>query len=399
MKNSMSLKHWLSIIGLTCAAFIFNTSEFIPIGLLSDIAADFGITEAHAGMLISVYAWIVMLLSLPLMIVVSKMDMRKLLLGVIFMFTAFQALSSVSTGYYMLMVSRIGVACTHAVFWSIVSPIAVRIVPDDSRSLALSMIVTGTSVAIIFGLPMGRVIGLCIGWRMTFLCVCIFSLLTAIYLFFVLPHVPSRGRFSLHKLPAMLKKPVLAGIYFMTFLVATSYYTGYSYIEPFLKQVGGIADSHITIMLMIFGSAGILGSMSFSKYYGKNPYLFLNVMICGIAVCLLLMRVAVSTPLSFVMLCVVWGLSVTAFNVAFQAEIIEKSPQDATAVSMSVFSGIFNLGIGCGTFVGGAVCTYSSIGNIGYAGGLIGVIAIIYWRSRLVGLFRAASAKVIDKVG
>lgn len=399
MKNSMSLKHWLSIIGLTCAAFIFNTSEFIPIGLLSDIAADFGTTEAHAGMLISVYAWIVMLLSLPLMIVVSKMDMRKLLLGVIFMFTAFQALSSVSTGYYMLMVSRIGVACTHAVFWSIVSPIAVRIVPDDSRSLALSMIVTGTSVAIIFGLPMGRVIGLCIGWRMTFLCVCIFSLLTAIYLFFVLPHVPSRGRFSLHKLPAMLKKPVLAGIYFMTFLVATSYYTGYSYIEPFLKQVGGIADSHITIMLMIFGSAGILGSMSFSKYYGKNPYLFLNVMICGIAVCLLLMRVAVSTPLSFVMLCVVWGLSVTAFNVAFQAEIIEKSPQDATAVSMSVFSGIFNLGIGCGTFVGGAVCTYSSIGNIGYAGGLIGVIAIIYWRSRLVGLFRAASAKVIDKVG
>lgn len=399
MKNSMSLKHWLSIIGLTCAAFIFNTSEFIPIGLLSDIAADFGITEAHAGMLISVYAWIVMLLSLPLMIVVSKMDMRKLLLGVIFMFTAFQALSSVSTGYYMLMVSRIGVACTHAVFWSIVSPIAVRIVPDDSRSLALSMIVTGTSVAIIFGLPMGRVIGLCIGWRMTFLCVCIFSLLTAIYLFFVLPHVPSRGRFSLHKLPAMLKKPVLAGIYFMTFLVATSYYTGYSYIEPFLKQVGGIADSHITIMLMIFGSAGILGSMSFSKYYGKNPYLFLNVMICGIAVCLLLMRVAVSTPLSFVMLCVVWGLSVTAFNVAFQAEIIEKSPQDATAVSMSVFSGIFNLGIGCGTFVGGAVCTYSSIGNIGYAGGLIGIIALIYWRSRLVGLFRAASAKVIDKVG
>lgn len=110
MENSMSLKHWLSVIGLTCAAFIFNTSEFIPIGLLSDIAGDFGITEAHAGMLISVYAWIVMLLSLPLMIFVSRMEMRKLLLFVILIFTGFQVLSSVSTGYYMLMFSRIGVA-------------------------------------------------------------------------------------------------------------------------------------------------------------------------------------------------------------------------------------------------------------------------------------------------
>lgn len=393
MKNSMSLKHWIAIIGLTCTAFIFNTSEFIPIGLLSDIAADFGITEAHAGMLISVYAWIVMLLSLPLMIVVSKMEMRKLLLGVIFMFTAFQVLSSVATGYYMLMLARIGVACTHAVFWSIVSPIAVRIVPDGSRSLALSMIVTGTSVAIIFGLPMGRVIGLCIGWRMTFLCVCLFSLLTAVYLLFVLPKVPSRGRFSLHKLPSMLKEPVLAGIYFMTFLVATSYYTGYSYIEPFMKQVGGIADGHITMLLMVFGGAGILGSMSFSKFYGKKPYLFLDIIICGIAACLLLMRVAICFPLSFVLLCVVWGLSVTAFNVAFQAEIIDKSPQDSTAVSMSVFSGIFNLGIGCGTFVGGTVCTHLSIGYIGYAGGIIGVLAIIYWRFRLTGLFRKVGEK------
>lgn len=384
MKNSMSLKHWLSVTGLTCAAFIFNTSEFIPIGLLSDIAGDFGITEAHAGMLISVYAWIVMLLSLPLMIVVSRMEMRKLLLCVISVFTVFQVLSSVSTGYYMLMFSRIGVACTHAVFWSIVSPIAVRIVPDVCRPIALSMIVTGTSVAMIFGLPLGRVVGLYIGWRMTFLCAGIFSFLTVVYLFFVLPQVQSRGRFSLHKLPALLKKPLLKGFYILSFMVATSYYTGYSYIEPFLKQVGRMADSRITMILMLFGCAGILGSLSFSKYYSRNPYRFLNTVIWGIAACLLSMHAAVYTSLSAILLCALWGMSVTAFNVALQAEIIEVSPQDATAVSMSVFSGIFNLGIGCGTLVGGAVCTYASIAYIGYAGGLLALVALVYWRKRIL---------------
>lgn len=144
----------MALVGLTCAAFIFNTSEFIPIGLLTDIANDFLTTEAQAGMIISIYAFVVMLLSLPLMIVVSRFEMKKLLSTVIFVFVGFQLLSAVSTSYYMLMLSRIGVACAHAIFWSIVSPLAVRTVPEKYKSLALSMIVTGTSVAMIFGLPM-----------------------------------------------------------------------------------------------------------------------------------------------------------------------------------------------------------------------------------------------------
>ena len=105
----MPFKSWLSLLGLSASAFIFNTSEFIPIGLLTHIASDFSITEAHAGMLISVYAWVVMLLSLPLMILVSRMEMRRLMLGLVGLFAAFQVMSSLSNSYGMLMASRIGV--------------------------------------------------------------------------------------------------------------------------------------------------------------------------------------------------------------------------------------------------------------------------------------------------
>ena len=78
--RNITLREWLPLLGLTFSAFIFNTSEFIPIGLLTDIATDLKITEAHAGLLISVYAWVVALTSLPLMLLVSKMEYRKLLL-------------------------------------------------------------------------------------------------------------------------------------------------------------------------------------------------------------------------------------------------------------------------------------------------------------------------------
>ena len=176
--TGMKLDQILSLLSLTFAAFIFNTSEFIPIGLLTDIRNDFGLTEQSVGMLISIYAWAVMLLSLPLMLMVSKLEMKRLMLGLLTFFTIFQVTSFLSTSFTMLVLSRVGVACTHAIFWSIVSPMAVRIVPDRFRSVALSMVVTGSSVAMILGMPLGRIIGLHVGWRMTFLSIGAFSALT-----------------------------------------------------------------------------------------------------------------------------------------------------------------------------------------------------------------------------
>ena len=89
----MTFKMWFTLIGLTFFTFIFNTSEFIPVGLLTDIAKDFNLTEAGAGMLISVYAWMVMLLSLPLMVMTSKMELKRLMLILVGLFTVFQVCS------------------------------------------------------------------------------------------------------------------------------------------------------------------------------------------------------------------------------------------------------------------------------------------------------------------
>ena len=103
MQSKMTLKEWLPLLGITVSAFIFNTSEFMPIGLLTDIADSFHITEAHAGVLITVYSWIVMLLSLPLMLLLNKIDFKRLLLGTIALFGIFQMLSAFSASYGMLM--------------------------------------------------------------------------------------------------------------------------------------------------------------------------------------------------------------------------------------------------------------------------------------------------------
>ena len=389
----MPLRVWFPLVGLTLSTFIFNTSEFIPIGLLTDIASDFNMTEAGAGMLISVYAWVVMLLSLPLMILASKVEPRKLLLGLVAAFSAFQVMSFSSVNYAMLMASRIGVACTHAIFWSIISPIAVKIAPEEHRALALSMVVTGSSIAMILGMPIGRMIGLHIGWRMTFLSIGIFSFATFLYLLATLPSIAPSGKFSVRDLPEMLHNKALVGLYLFVLLFSGAYYICYSYIEPFLKQIVGMPDSLVTRVLMIFGCAGIVGSILFSKFYSKNKDFFTTCIMVIFATCMLLIFPVSKSALAIIVLCVFWGLTSTTFNVSMQNEVINLTTPAQSAVAMSISSGIFNMGIGCGTYIGGLVCTHSSIANIGFVAGIVAVVGVLYWVFRLSGLYKVAELR------
>ena len=378
MQKKKSFTRWLPLIGLTFAVFVFNTSEFMPIGLLTDIATDLNISEARAGLLISVYAWVVAIMSLPLMIMVSKMELKRLLLSIIALFVVSHVASAFAEGYYTLMLSRIGVACSHSIFWSIAPPLAVRTVPDGKRALGLSTIATGSSVAMVVGLPLGRVVGLYVGWRMTFLSIAIISALIFIFIAVVFPKLQSRGKFAFKQLPALLHNRVLVGVFIMSVLFATAHYTGYSYIEPFLGKVASMSPDLVTLVLIVFGASGMLGSIAFSKYYMANRRRFMLVMTLGPALCLLLLQVAAASLLSVVAVCIMWGAMATAFNIAFQDNTIRFAPENATSIGMSIFSGIFNLGIGSGAYVGGLVVSHLSIDYIGYAGGIIGLIATLY---------------------
>ncbi|WP_302494716.1 sugar transporter [uncultured Prevotella sp.] len=378
MQKKESFTRWLPLIGLTFAVFVFNTSEFMPIGLLTDIATDLNISEARAGLLISVYAWVVAIMSLPLMIMVSKMELKRLLLSIIALFVVSHVASAFAEGYYTLMLSRIGVACAHAIFWSIAPPLAVRTVPDGKRALGLSTIATGSSVAMVVGLPLGRVVGLYVGWRMTFLSIAIISALIFIFIAVVFPKLQSRGKFAFKQLPDLLHNRVLVGVFIMSVLFATAHYTGYSYIEPFLGKVAALSPDVVTLVLIVFGASGMLGSISFSKYDMANRRRFMFVMTIGPALCLLLLQVAAASLLSVVVVCIMWGAMATAFNIAFLDNTIRFAPENATSIGMSIFSGIFNLGIGSGAYVGGLVVSHLSIDYIGYAGGLIGLIATLY---------------------
>lgn len=378
---------WLPVLTLALCVFVFNTSEFIPIGLLTDIGHDFNTSEAQTGWLVTTYAWVVAIMSLPLMLLASKMECRKLMMLVVAVFVCSHIASSLSTNYWFLMASRIGVACSHAIFWSIVSPLAVEVAPPRKRATALSLIVAGSSIAMIVGLPLGRVLGLYLGWRATFLCIGLIAALALICLWRLFPNVQNNNAVALRDVPTLLKQPPLLSIYILTPVIMTGNFTVYSYIEPFLAQVSGMTESGITWVLVAYGTVGIFASWLFSKLYDQSPWSFTRLAVVGIATSLLLMKLSAFDTRILVALCIFWGFSVTLYNLVFQSLILLAAPK-GTAIAMSVYSGIYNIGIGSGALVGGLVCTHLSINSIGYVGGSIAVIAALFCLICVVPIFK-----------
>ena len=374
----MSPRQWLPLIGITICVFIFNMSEFMPIGLLTDIATDFSVSESTAGMIISIYAWAVAILSLPIMLLLRKMEYRRMLLMCVGLFAFFQVLSGISSSYWMLVVSRLGVAVAHSVFWSIASPLAVKVVAPELQKLAISMVAAGTSIAMIAGLPLGRIIGLAMGWRMSFITIAVVSVMALVLLMVVFPKVENPGTFTLGRLPGLFRIKVLVGIYVVVAVFVTGYYTGYSYIEPFMMQIAGLSESMTTVALTVFGLAGIVGSMVFTKYYDRSRFGFIILALGGLCTCLFMLRISATAMIAVMVVCALWGFFATMFNVSFQNEAIRASPSDATAIAMSMFSGIYNVGIAMGSLIGGTVTETMSVGMIGYVGGVFALAAVVF---------------------
>ena len=374
----MSPRQWLPLIGITICVFIFNMSEFMPIGLLTDIATDFSVSESTAGMIISIYAWAVAILSLPIMLLLRKMEYRRMLLMCVGLFAFFQVLSGISSNYWMLVVSRLGVAVAHSVFWSIASPLAVKVVAPELQKLAISMVAAGTSIAMIAGLPLGRIIGLAMGWRMSFVTIAVVSVMALVLLIVVFPKVENPGTFTLGRLPGLFRIKVLVGIYVVVAVFVTGYYTGYSYIEPFMMQIAGLSESMTTVALTVFGLAGIVGSMVFTKYYDRSRFGFIILALGGLCTCLFVLRISATAMIAVMVVCALWGFFATMFNVSFQNEAIRASPSDATAIAMSMFSGIYNVGIAMGSLIGGTVTEMMSVGMIGYVGGVFTLVAVVF---------------------
>ena len=369
-------RQWICVITLAFAAFIFNTTEFIPVALLSDIGQSFNMPATDVGIMITIYAWVVALISLPMILMTKNIERRFLLIALFVVFIACHMLSYFAWNFNMLIASRIGIAFSHALFWSITASLAVRIAPKGKEFQALGLLATGTALAMVLGIPFGRMIGEAYGWRNTFALIAIGAALVCLTLAKMLPKLPSINSGSFKSIGILFKRPSLMLVFALTIIMISAQFTAYSYIEPFTLNIAHFSSTQTTTLLLIYGAAGFLGSYLFGKFGAHYPKVAIPLSSLCLAISMLLLLPLAQDLISLNMLSLLWGMGIIGLSLALQAKTLNLA-SDATDVAMAIYSGLYNVGIGGGALLGGWVTTHYGLSHIGFVGGLVAVFGMV----------------------
>lgn len=369
-------RQFARVITFALAGFVFNTTEFIPVALLSDIAQSFAMPVSQTGLIITVYAWVVSLMSLPFMLLTAKAERRGLLIKLLVLFILSHLLSVIAWDFWVLVLARIGVALTHSIFWAITASLVIRVAPKDKKSQAIGLLAIGCSLAMILGLPLGRLIGQFFGWRATFAIIALIAIGILCLFYQLLPHLPSKNAGSLNSLPTLFKRPLLLGLYALTMIIISAHFTAYSYIEPFMLNISTMSHSMATFVLFVFGLSGITASLLFNRYYNAGPIRFILFSMGLLSATLLLLFSASQQTWTMFLLTFFWGIGIAGIGLGLQIRVLHLAP-DATDVAMAIYSGIYNIGIGAGALLGNQVMQHYGLAYIGVAGALFAVFGLV----------------------
>src|ERR1700730_15149295 len=347
----------VGLAALATAAFVYVTAETLPVGLLPQLAAGLHVRPGAIGLLVTVYAAAAGFTAVPLTAWTSHRPRRQVVLAAVLLLALSQFVIALAPDYAVVAGARVVCAFAHGVFWSVLAPVAARLVGPERAGRATAVVFTGNSLALVLGTPLATALGQVMGWRAATAAVGVAAALSAIALRTALPPLPSDApagdlRARVVAIPAALRSLSLFAVCAVTVLVVIGHFTAYTYIAALTRRDAGLSGLALAMVLLAYGVAGVGGLGITGWVTDRWPRLAA----AGCAATLTLALAALST-ISYgsagltVAAVVLWGAAFTAIPVAMQSAVLRVAPQSADTAS-ALYVVAFQIGIGGGALAG-----------------------------------------------
>jgi MFS transporter, DHA1 family, inner membrane transport protein len=369
----------LALLALAVGAFGIGTTEFVMMGLLPDVADDLHISIPTAGHLVSAYAIGVVIGAPLLAAVTARMPRRKVLIGLMVLFVAGNALSALAPDYHWLVAARFLSGLPHGAFFGVGAVVATGMVASERKARAVSLMFLGLTVANIAGVPVATLMGQHLGWRSTFLGVSAIGLAAIVSLALLLPrdhaHTRAPAAGLRGELAALRSLPVWLALG-TTVAGFGALFSAYSYITPMLTDSAGYADSSVTLLLALFGVGATVGNLLGGRLADRSMRGTLFGGLVSLAAVLALFPVLMGTAWSAALAVVLLGTAAFVTSSPLLLMVMEKA-SSAPSLASSANQAAFNLANAGGAWIGGLALTAGfGVTSPALAGAVLAVLGL-----------------------
>ncbi len=345
---------WGAVYAMALCSFVLIASEFMPVSLLSPIAHTLNLTEGKAGQAISISGLFAVITSLSLSSVLGKTDRRIVLLVLTSLLVVSGAIVAFAPTYLVFMAGRALLGIAIGGFWSMSAAIAMRLVPSHAVPKALAVISGGNALATVLAAPLGSFVGSLIGWRGAFFCVVPVAVAAVIWQALTLPPLPVAERQSARGMFALLRRPPVVFGLLTVAMLFVGQFALFTYLRPFLEQVTHVSPAMLSIMLLILGVSGFIGTVLIGRVLNGGLFLTLAVLPALMAATAAALTVLGTSVVAVGILLTVWGFAGTSAPVAWWTWLARTVPDEAEAGG-GLMVAIVQLAITLGATMGGIV--------------------------------------------
>ena len=363
--------YWSGVFAMSLCVFALVASEFMPVSLLTPIAGDLRITEGMAGQGIAISGAFAVLTSLSIPALAGTMDRKKLLLVLTVLMGVSGAIVALAHHYVTYMAGRALIGVVIGGFWSMSAAMAMRLVPPGQVPKALAIFNGGNALATVIAAPLGSYLGSIVGWRGAFFALVPVALITLAWQSIALPAMKADARapgsgsvFKVLESRTVAYGMAACGAFFM------GQFALFTYLRPFLETVTQVSVSTLSLLLLVIGVAGFIGTVVIGTLLKRGlygPLVTIPTLMAVIAVALIPLGAWV-VPVA--VLLGLWGLMATATPVGWWSWIAQAMPHDAEGGG-GLMVAVIQFAIALGSTVGGVLFDASGYQSTFVASGLV----------------------------